>query len=166
MSERDILSPDEPERGVPIGSDKDDYSWTRGLPDPDEIPSNVGFVTDSPFQNGDGSAIVGPDGKPLGLQTKVVQSLTDVQKLWEIKRTREPCFLCEHFRPNVFSPEQKRRLWKLMIHETGWPVRGVADVLGSPTEYEYCEKHGQLVHKVSSCPRDWKPKKTMLKLVF
>lgn len=149
--------------GPKVGGPNDNLDWAENLEDTG--PEAVGIKTEIPLTTDGASSVINPaTGKPFGVRTNIVRDLSQSERLWQQKLVREPCFLCEHFRPGVVSRSEKIQLWKSLIKEHGMSEQGVRKGLGNPDDFELCEIYMLMTHKSASCPKHWKPKKTMLRI--
>lgn len=162
---RDIRSPENYRDGVVVGSEQDDMSWAANLPRTENIPDSIGLKTRIQAEDQTGTPIINPNtGSPYSIRSRVIHNLTEVEKLWQLKMLREPCLLCEHFRPGVITRAEKDLFYRNLIAEHGWTEDAIKGDLGNPDNFEFCELHNILTHKQASCRSGWRPKRTLGRL--
>lgn len=149
-----------------IGSDKDNQNWRNRVPGAGKAPKEaIGIRTRVGIRTEEGSKIINPQtGRPFGIGTSIVHNLTDVESDWEAKMILEPCFMCDHWLPDVYTTEEKLLLLKNLVSEHGWTEEAVAKEIGDPRDYGLCEVDHLLAHKGTSCPQNWTPKKTFARM--
>lgn len=162
---RDIRGSGELQLGPVIGSGQDSQNWRNHVPNAGKAPKeSIGIRTRTNITDGNSKLIDPNTGQPFGITTSIIHNLTDIESDWEVKMLLEPCFLCEHWRPDVFTLEEKQLLLKNLVREHGWTEEGVAKDIGDPRDYAYCEVDNTLSHRSASCPRNWSPKRTAARI--
>lgn len=149
-----------------IGSDQDDQNWRDRVPGAGQAPKeSVGIRTRVGMYDGEGSKVIDPHtGRPFGMSSSIIHNLSDIESDWEAKMILEPCFMCDHFRPSVYSLDEKIRLLHNLVAEHGWTPEAVAKEIGDPRDYALCAADGLLTHRATSCPPNWTPKKTIARM--
>jgi hypothetical protein len=148
-----------------IGSPEDNQNWRNRVPNTGKTPrETIGIRTRIGITDGNNKLINPNTGRPFGIQTSLIHNLTDIESDWEAKMILEPCHLCEHWRPEVFSLEEKIQFLRNLVREHGWTEEAVAKEIGNPRDYALCEVDGLLTHKATSCPQNWTPKKTISRM--
>lgn len=158
---KDIRGDNDPigEFGPAIDDPTSSMDWAENLPDPETLPDKVGMKADLPTN------LINPNtNQPVNIQSNIVHDRTLVEKLWDEKRYREPCYLCEHFKEDAISRDEKILFWKNLIKDHGWSKRAVKDDLGNPDNFALCDLYESLTHRMASCPRGWRARKTLLRI--
>lgn len=152
MAEKDIRSGDDMVVGDTMRTDQ---SWMRDIPTDDLVPETTGLKTKIPLETAEGVQLVGPDGNPRGIRTELLRTDDEVSKAWKIKQSREPCWMCRHFKFRVFTREQKLQFIRNLIRDHGWKPEHIKGEIGNIELFEYCPVHQLLTHRNASCLKYW-----------
>ncbi len=157
MGTRDIRSGED---WVDNATIREDTEWAEKVEATDEeiAPKTSYRPTAIPMTTAGGQQLLNAQGKPAGMKSMISHTKDEIAQLWDLKKTREPCFLCRFYQPRQVSADEKILLWRNLMREHGYTDDMVRGEFGDPRNFEYCALHRILTHKHASCPRGWKPR--------
>ena len=138
--------------------------WAQRIASDIPKPQSFGWTPRLPVQTSDGGRVVGPDGRPAGMKSKVVVNKTGAELLWEEKLKTENCALCAHYSRDLFEDKDRAELAIFLQREAHWEPEAVQTILGDDfSKYGVCQAYStdtgiSVTHSEASCLHCFQPK--------